>query len=70
MLLKPDKKESQYVRTKNKKLTIFIFTHLNIINPNKVRIVFKGNITDKSIKTHALQANLNVHRCIESLSHF
>ena len=58
MLLKPDKKESQYVRTKNKKLTIFIFTHLNIINPNKVRIVFKGNVTDISIKTHALRSSV------------
>jgi len=26
--------------------------------------VFKGNVTDKSIKTHAKRANLNVHRCI------
>ena len=30
---------------------------------HKVRIVFKGNVTDKSIKTHAKRANLNVHRC-------
>ena len=28
-----------------------------------MRIVFKGNVTDKSIKTHATRANLNVHRC-------
>ena len=40
---------------------IYTFEHCN---PHKVRIVFKGNVTDKSIKTHNLCANLNVHRCI------
>ena len=40
---------------------IYTFEHYN---PHKVRIVFKGNVTDKSIKTHALRANLNVHLCI------
>jgi hypothetical protein len=28
-----------------------------------VRFKFKGNVADKSIKTHTLCANLNVHRC-------
>jgi hypothetical protein len=29
-----------------------------------VRLVFKGNVTDKSINTHTSCAKLNVHRCI------
>lgn len=44
-----------------------IFGHdytLEHYKPHKVRFVFKGNVTDKSIKTHALRADLNVHRCI------
>ena len=31
--------------------------------PHFVRFVFKGNVTDKSIKTHAKRADLNVQRC-------
>ena len=30
---------------------------------HKVRLVLKGNVTDKSINTHTKCANLNVHRC-------
>jgi len=41
-------------------MPVYTFEHYN---PHKVRIVFKGNVTDKSIKTHAKRANLNVHRC-------
>jgi hypothetical protein len=40
---------------------VYTFEHYN---PHKVRIVFNCNVTDKSINTHALRANLNVHRCI------
>jgi hypothetical protein len=41
--------------------TIYTIEHYN---PHKVRLVFNGNVTDKSIKTHTKCANLNVHRCI------
>ena len=34
------------------------------LKPHKVRFKFKGNVADKSIKTHTKCANLNVHRCI------
>jgi len=38
-------------------LNIYTFEHYN---PHKMRIVFKGNVTDKSIKTHVLRANLHL----------
>jgi len=40
------------------------FYTLEHYKPHKVRLVFKGNVADKSIKTHTQCANLNVHRCI------
>jgi hypothetical protein len=39
---------------------IYTFEHYK---SHFVRLVLKGNVTDKSIKTHTLCANLNVHRC-------
>ena len=41
-------------------LNIYTFDHCN---PHTVRIAFKCNVADKSIKTHIKCANLNVHRC-------
>ena len=35
---------------------------------HKVLLVFKGNVADKSIKTHTKCANLNVHRCISMIT--
>ena len=42
---------------------IYILYTFEHYNPHFVRIVFKCNVTDKSIKTHAKRAKLNVHRC-------
>ena len=48
------------------KTTQFVFYTFEHCNPHKMRIVFKGNVTDKLIKTHTKCANLNVHRCIKT----
>ena len=39
---------------------LYTFEHYN---PHKVRIVFKGNVTDKSIKTPARQGKVCELKC-------